>query len=138
MAPEPMTRERIDELLRYLPLFDRPYNDDFEEWWGVGERNRFGTIIAPYKEVPPEVEEFFRLTERLCHFDEPWDAEEVLGWLADDQFVASANLDEIELMLRGCFASRFIWGKTFWGELLRTGQITLLLKRLQQLRESVQ
>jgi hypothetical protein len=137
MAPEPITRERIDELLRYLPLFDRPYNDDFEEWWGVGERNELGTLISPYKEIPTEVEEFFRLVEPLCRFNEPWDPDQALGMLADDRFVASASLDEVELMLRGCVASRFIWGKAYWGELLRTGQIALLLNRLRQLRESV-
>jgi hypothetical protein len=135
-APTQITRERIDELLRFLPLFERPPADDFVEWWGVGERNEDGVLVPPDEKYPPEVVEFYRLAGRECWRDAQCHPDEASEMLADDELVATATLAQIRTMLTLCAGSESIW-RGDWGELLCTGLVARLLRRLAELRETV-
>ena len=55
-----VTVEKADELLRFLPLFEKP-NRAFIEVWGGSEKSPEGAITMPYPVYSPDVEEFFRL-----------------------------------------------------------------------------
>jgi Family of unknown function (DUF6508) len=54
-----VTVEKVDELLRFLPLFEKP-NRAFVEVSGGSEKSPEGAITMPYPVYSPDVEEFFR------------------------------------------------------------------------------
>src|SRR6187455_3262036 len=96
-----VTREKIDELLRFLPLFDRPPAHGFVEWWGVGERDEDDLLVTPYERYPSEVFEFYRLAGQDCWRDDRCNPDEANELMADRDLVASATLGQIKTMLTG-------------------------------------
>ncbi|MDQ7029511.1 MAG: DUF6508 domain-containing protein [Ardenticatenia bacterium] len=134
MKQKSITRERIDELLRFLPLFDVPGKSFIERWAG-GEQKE-GVITMPYPVSPPEVQEFFRLAGSPWWCDDDYEPAVAAKMLADDTLIAEASLDHIKTMLTYCVrGERFCDGH--WDEMLRSGKVVQLLRGLEQLRETV-
>jgi hypothetical protein len=135
MRQDVITPERIDELLRFLPLLDQP-DQEFIEKWGGGDKRPDGVVTLPYPVYPPAVEEFFRLASQSWWYDRQYDAE-AGEMLKDDTKVRSATIDQIKTMLTWCVrGERFCDGH--WGAVLRSGRVTALLRRLQELRASME
>jgi hypothetical protein len=57
MGCEDLTCECVDELLRFLPLFEEPGRTCIERWGG-GEKTPEGAFTMPYSVYPHEMEEF--------------------------------------------------------------------------------
>ena len=116
--------DKIDELLTFLPLFE---SKDFEP---VKEWNLSG---IPHPTYDDRVRWFFLLLAR-----DPWPeceagAEKCHELLAGSNSFETASLDQVSCLLAYCFKmERFCYG--FWEIILRTGKITALLRRLDELR----
>lgn len=127
---------QIDELLRFLPLFDVP-NRRFVEGSGGGERTASGAITTPYPIYPEDVIEFYGLTGQPCWSDYDYRPEEAARMLQDAALIQRATLAEIKTMLTYCVrGERFSDGH--WAAMLESGRIVALLKRLRVLREQRQ
>jgi hypothetical protein len=134
MKAEPITEERMDELLRFLPLFDVPGRDFFGQWAG-GEETADGAITMPYPVYPDDVVEFYRLAGQPCWSDYGYEPRAAARMLADEAFIRRATLDEIKTMLTYCVrGERF--GDGHWGAMLKSGKVIALLKRLRVLRKT--
>jgi hypothetical protein len=127
----PITRERIDELLRFLPVLT-PGPGSEPEWRG-GSETQDGVITMPYPKYPPAVEEFFRLAAQDCWCDFRYASEPAGEMVRDDVAIASSSLAQIRTMLTFCVrGERFCDGH--WDEMIREGRIGAILRRLSQLR----
>ena len=132
---EPVTRIEIDELLRFLPLFDVP-DRDCVEIWGGGKKTESGAITMPYPVYPSDVEQFYRLAGRPCWSDYDYEPKKAARMLHDDAFIKRAMLTEVVTMLTYCVrGERFSDGH--WAAMLESGRIVALLKRLQVLRAQI-
>ncbi|MGC9397242.1 MAG: DUF6508 domain-containing protein, partial [Anaerolineae bacterium] len=60
MNQDAIKHEKIDELLRFLPLFEEPGRSFVTQWAG-GETTADGAITMPYPIYAENVGEFFRL-----------------------------------------------------------------------------
>lgn len=132
----PITREKIDELTQFLPAFEAAGHAFYERWEG-GKKNADGVIPMPYPVYPQDVEQFFRLIAQPCWFNYDYEPDRASVMLNDDALIAQATLDEIRTMLTYCLrGERFSDG--FWGSVLERGRVQLILRRLLQLRDSLQ
>jgi hypothetical protein len=130
-----ITAERIDQLLRFLPLFDVP-GKAFTKEWTETELKPGGWLIPPYPEYTDEVIEFFRLAGQPCWCDYSYETQEAENMLQEGDVVNQASLDAIKTMLTYCVrGERFCDGH--WESMLQSGRIVSLLSRLKQLRASV-
>jgi len=128
-----ITRERVDELLRFLPGLERGP-------WVVavrgGEAVDARTTTTRYPEYRDDLLAFFRAAGQpwWCDFGyRPVDAGRML---ADERAVARATLDEVRSMLTYCVrGERF--GDGFWLSVLESGRLVRLLRRLSVLRDTV-
>ena len=138
MKAEPITRARVDELLRFLPLFCKPDEELEPKWHGLGAGpDKNGTLHMPYPVYPPIIVEFFRLAAQPCWNDYGYVPEVANKMVQSDEVIASASLSEIKTMLTSCVrGERFCDGH--WGAMIRQGRIGAILSRLDQLRESVE
>jgi hypothetical protein len=135
MECELVTRETIDQLLRFLPLFDVP-GRQFVERWAGGERTDDGAITVPYPIYADDVLEFFQLAGQPCWSDYGYSPAEAARMLKDDGFIARATLGEIRSILTYCVrGERFCDGH--WQVVLKSGRVTAILRRLAVLRESL-
>ncbi len=133
MKAVPILREQMDELLRFLPLFDIPGKQFVERW--NGGRQQDGTIIMPSPVYLPEVEDFFRLAAHPPWCDRDYDPDSAGAMLDDDAAVSGADLDQIRSMLTYCErGERFCDGH--WGAMLSSGRVVKLLRRLELLRDA--
>ena len=127
-------REEIDNLLGYLPLFDRP-DRQFVKKWGGGEKSSDGSISFPYPVYEEDVLAFFRLASQPCWSDSNYRPEIASDMLEDEKTIRTAELSDIRTMLTYCVRSeRF--GDGNWEAMLLSGKIVSLLKRLQELQAS--
>ena len=132
MEEDSITPERIDELLRFLPLFDVPGREFIEKWAG-GEKTRDGAIIRPYPVYPQDVKDFYHLAGQDCWSDYDYEPQGASKMLQDDEFIRTATVENIKTMLTYCVrGERFCDG--VWAEMLRSGRIVAILKRLQVLK----
>ena len=133
MKTSPITKARIDELLRFLPAFSSK-GQSLNPTWRGGEQDDSGVWTMPWPSYPETVREFFRLAAKPCWNDynyNPSDAGEMVG---DDATIAGATLAQIKTMLTYCVrGERFCDGH--WQEMFETGRILALLRRLQALRD---
>ena len=135
MPREPITRQRVDELLRYLPLFEAPDREFFDKWSG-GEKTSDGAITMPHPVYLPDVEEFFRLAGQPCWSDYDYDPVQAGKMLADEQLIRQASMAQVKTMLTYCArGERFCDG--LWGAVLGSGRVQALLRRLRELREEI-
>jgi hypothetical protein len=130
----PITRQQIDELLRFLPLLGAPGPETEPTWQGLDQNPASGTFVMPYPVYPPAVEEFFELASHPCWTDYNYASTDAGERLRDDTAIASASLDQIKSMLTFCVrGERFCDGH--WGAMVNEGRVGAILRRLQQLRD---
>jgi hypothetical protein len=133
MSFNQITRDRVDELLRFLPVFSSPSTETEAKWNGLDQNPNDGTFTMPYPTYPPVVEEFFQLASRDCWCDTEYTSANAGKLISDDAFIASASLAQIKTMLTYCVrGERFCDG--YWGAMIREGRIGAILRRLSQLR----
>ena len=135
MNKEPITKEKTDELLRFLPLFDVPGRDFFEKWEGV-DKTPNGTMAMPHPVYPDDVLQFYWTAGQPCWSDYDYQPTEAARMLQDDEFISNATLADIKTVLTYCVrGERFADGH--WGAMLESGKVVAILKRLQTLREQM-
>lgn len=134
----PITLKCVDELLQFLPMMDAPGQDLDPVWRGAGSApGRDNGQIMPYPTYPPAVAAFFRAAGQPCWSDYAYDPALAARMVHSDEAIAAASLVEIKTMLTYCVrGERFVDGH--WGAMVRTGRIGAILRRLAQLRESVE
>ena len=134
MSQHEITREDIDALLEYLPLFEKP-GREFAKWGGL-EKNADGSLSFPFPVYDDDVEEFFRLVGQHGWLDYGYKPEEAARMLADAEFIERASLEQVKTMLTYCLrGERFCDGHR--ESLLEGGQIVALLRRLEAIREQM-
>lgn len=131
-----MHAERMDELLRFLPLFEVP-GREYIQAWGGGETTADGKAIqVPYPIYCEDVLEFYTLAGQAHWADYHYHPRQAYDMLRDDEFIATASLDEIRTMLTYCVrGERFMDGH--WAHMLESGRVVALLRRLAALREEL-
>jgi hypothetical protein len=135
-AAEPITRQRIDELLRFLPTLTNPGPDTVPEWHGLDQDPADGVFTMPYPTYPPVVEEFFSLAGQDWWCDFQYVSKQAGEMVRDDDAIRSASLHQIKTMLTFCVrGERFCDGH--WGAMVGEGRIGAILRRLSQLRDDV-
>jgi hypothetical protein len=135
MPRPPITRQDVDDLLRFLPLFDVP-GRTFAHW-PEPDKQKGGAITFPYPKYPDDVREFYRLAGSGCWEDRDYSPKESSAMLADPERIRNATLLEARTMLTFCVRSeRF--GDGSWEYWLKEGYIVAILKRLQVLRETLE
>jgi Family of unknown function (DUF6508) len=126
-----ITREDIDALLEFLPLFEQP-GREFAKWPG-SERNADGSLSVPFPVYDEDVEEFFGRVGRHGWIDYGYKPEEAARMLEDDESVGRADIAQVKMMLTYCVRSeRF--GDGNWQSLLKGGRVAALLRRLAAIR----
>ena len=80
MNTEPITREQMDKLLRFLPRFDVSGRAFVVEWKGGGSH-----VLYPV--YPEDVLEFFRLAGRPPWADYDYNPGEAVRMLEDDAYI---------------------------------------------------
>jgi hypothetical protein len=136
MNEAPISQERIDELLRFLPTLGTPGPDTEATWQGVEREPGTGQIFMPYPTYPPAIEEFLRLAGQPCWCDYGYDPAVAGELVYSDVAIASASLPQIKTMLTFCVrGERF--GDGHWALMVQEGRIAAILRRLQQLRDTV-
>lgn len=126
-----VTRQRIDELLSFLPSLDNP--GSATEWQGFDQKLEDGSFMVPYPNYPPAVEEFFALASQECWCDYLYDQDQAAEMVGNDAFISAASLAQIKTMITYCVrGERFCEGH--WGVMVREGRIRAILHRLRQLR----
>ncbi len=124
----------IDELLRFLPLFEAP-GREFATW-PEPEKDANGVYLYEGPEYAEDVQQFFRLASQPCWCQYGYEPGEAKRMLKDDHLITRANLDEIKTMLTYCVrGERFADGH--WEVLLKAGKVQALLRRLAVLAEKM-
>jgi hypothetical protein len=128
--------EKMDELLRFLPLFEVSDREYVKEWGG-GETTSDGKATqVPYPIYCDDAFEFFTLAGQTHWSDFGYNPREAYAMLLDDEFISAASLSEFKTMLTYCVrGERFADGH--WAHMLESGRIVALLRRLAVLREEL-
>jgi hypothetical protein len=130
-----ITRERIDELLRFLPRFEVP-GRAWIEGVGGGKETADGATTTYYPVYCEDVLAFYRLAGQPWWSDYGYEPRRAAQMLSDEDGIARATLDEIKTMLTYCVrGERF--GDGHWAAMLESGKIAAILRRLQALRDHV-
>ena len=136
MTDDRITVDQIDELLRFLPLFDVP-GRKFVEGWAGDEETPDGAITIPFPKYCDDVLAFFALAGQPCWSDYGYEPRQTHKMLNDDQFISSCSLHDIRTMLTYCVrGERFCDGH--WEKVLESGRVVAILRRLEVLRETLQ
>jgi hypothetical protein len=131
------TTDQIDQLLRFLPLFEAPGRAFVENWGGGQETPDGKAITMPFPIYPADVLEFYRLAGQPCWADYGYRPRKAGRMLADDAFIRRATLAEVKTMLTYCVrGERF--GDGHWAAMLESGKVAALLKRLSVLRDQIE
>jgi len=127
-----MPAKKMDELLRFLPLFEIP-NREYAKEWGGGVTTAEGAITVPYPVYCDDVLDFYTLAGQTHWSDFDYNPRDAYDMLNDDECIATASLDELKTMLTYCVrGERFADGH--WAHMLESGRIVALLRRLAALR----
>ena len=131
-----ITRERIDELLHFLPQFQQRGPELAAAWPSMDPDPVTGIIEWPHPTYPTVVYRFFHLAAQPWWFDANYDPSALGELVNDDTKIGNATLDQVRGMLTWCVrGERFCDG--LWGSLLSDGRIALILQRLAVLREEL-
>lgn len=135
MANPTIDRKRIDELLQFLPRFERP-GRAFIRSWGGGNKTPDGAVIIPFPIYEDDVRVFFQLAGQPWWTDFRYEPRRAYELLRDDAFIETCSLDDVRTMLTYCVrGERF--GDGLWAHMLETGRVVALLRRLQVLRDEL-
>lgn len=129
------TKEQIAELSVFLTIFENP---DFKYIIGSGggKKTESGAITMPYPVYAPEVLKFYSLAGQEFWSDYQYNPQAAGKMLKDDAFIAQADLKQLKTMITYCVrGERFSDGH--WSQMLETGRIQAILKRLQVLQENL-
>jgi hypothetical protein len=136
MTDDRITVDKIDELLQFLPLFDVP-GRKFVERWAGGEKTPDGATTVPFPEYCDDVLAFFALAGKTCWSDFDYEPGQAHKLLNDDRFISSCSLHDIKTLLTYCVrGERFCDGH--WENVLESGRVVAILRRLEVLRETLQ
>ena len=135
MKDTSISAEEMDELLRFLPLFENP-DRAYVRAWGGGDMTTDGAITMPYPVYCDDVLEFYTLAGQTHWSDFDYNPREARAMLSDDRFISTASLGEIRTMLTYCVrGERFADGH--WAHMLESGRIVAILRRLAAIREEM-
>jgi hypothetical protein len=127
--------DRIDELLQFLPRFERPGRSYVRSWAG-GEETPDGALTMPFPIYEEDVASFYWLAGQTWWSDFDYEPRHAYRMLQDDGFVEGCSLDDIRTMLTYCVrGERFSDGH--WAHMLENGRIVALLRRLAVLRKEL-
>jgi hypothetical protein len=136
MSPEGTqvnVEEKIDELLRFLDIFDKADWKSIIKWHGGPQPD--DSIQFPYPEYRLEVIDFFQLAGQPFWSDYDYNPTKSRKWIEDPSFIKTASFQQIKTLLTYCVrGERFCDGH--WSAMLEKGIITAILKRLEQIRLS--
>jgi hypothetical protein len=122
MANAVITRERSEELLRFLPKLGTPGPHSEPEWHGLDQNLAGGMLFMPYPTYPREVKAFFRLAGQKWWTDFAYEPPAAGEIVRSDEAIASASLDRVKTLLTFCVrGERFCDGH--WGEIVREGRV---------------
>jgi hypothetical protein len=131
--PTPITLEQMDELLSFLPVFDSPGPETEPRWSRLDQKPTDGVFVMPYPKYPPVVHEFFVLAAQEWWNDPSYASSGASDQVGNDSAIAAASLSQIRSMLTFCTrGERFCDGH--WAEMVKTGRIGAILRRLEHLR----
>jgi hypothetical protein len=134
MSDSKITRERVDELLRFRPLLGHSGPEIEPEWQGGEPVNEEGVRSFPVASYPETVYEFFELASQEWWCDYGYDPERSAELIRSDAAIARASLDQLKSLLTYCVrGERFCEGH--WGTMVREGRVGALLRRLAELRD---
>ncbi len=123
-----ITPQKIDKLLAFLPHFT-PEREYVKEWRAGGG--------FPWPVYHEDVIAFYKLAGKPCWADYGYNPAEAGKIVANDEFIAQADLTAVKTMLTFCVrGERFNTGH--WAVMLKNGRIQAILKRLQTLREEME
>ncbi len=130
-----ITRKKIDELLCFLPMFEKGGPETEVEFVGGGKTSD-GGFILPYALYSPAVIDFFERASNVCWCDFDYQTKNVREMLDSPEAIAHADLEQMKSMLTYCVrGERFCTGH--WLALIQSGAITSLLRRLKVLRDEL-
>jgi hypothetical protein len=122
-----VTPGRIDELLAFLPAFERPGRTYVKAWAG-------GPGCFPYPVYEDDVLAFFHVAGKPRWMDYDYKPGHARQMLEDGDAIQTRSLADIRTMLTYCVrAERF--GDGAWEHLLQTGRVQAILRRLAVLRD---
>ncbi len=125
-------RRKIESLLELGRTLESRA-DGFVEQWGGGKDAETGVVHFPYPQYPADVLAFFEtLGSDSWWFDRNYRMEELQSAIENDGYIARASLAEVRSLLTYCTrGEKFCDG--FWGGVLETGRVRLILARLRAL-----
>jgi len=133
MSDRNLTLERIDDLLRFLPLLKQP-GRGFSSMPSQPRKDGDAFVIM-HPLYGSDVLGFFHTAGEDWWADYQYLEHPARKRLDDAEFVSRASIDEIRTMLIMCVrGERFCDG--FWESLLQSGTVVRLLERLAELRSS--
>jgi hypothetical protein len=124
--------EQMDQLLAFLPAFNRPARR-FVEGWTDRADCPFDTGL-PVRIYEEDVRLFIDAAAQPHWCDRTYNPQAAAEMFNDDRRIGQASLDEIKSLLTYCVrGERFSDGH--WEHMLNSGKIVRILERLQVLRE---
>jgi hypothetical protein len=130
-APYSVTVERMDKILTFLPLFEKP---GFSAGECILEKGKF-----PYCKYTHEVHAFISTLYDdgwICHFDWSSWQKEAIKYVNDPSELEFADLDTLrKLLTLHMRKERFCEG--YMIEMIESGHLVAILKRLQTIRDSM-
>ncbi|MHB8108641.1 MAG: DUF6508 domain-containing protein [Syntrophorhabdaceae bacterium] len=135
------TIEKIDSLLSFLPGFEIPNRKFTNPNPAKRIKQSDGTEVIEWTgpDYHKDVQEFINRLEKDYHFWNDYgifSEREIVEMMYDEKLVRNAGLEQIKAMIAGHIKSERL-GDGHWREMLQTGRITALLKRLQTIRERI-
>lgn len=131
------TKKDADALLAFLPFVDWP-GHSFQSGSSGGQTLADGTLTMPYPVYGQGVVDFFRLAGQPCWMNTEYHPGRTAKMLddflkADETERAKTDLADFRTMLTYCVqGERFCEGH--WAEMLSSGTMSALLKRLAQIQ----
>ena len=123
----------IDELLRFLPIIDSPDFSPVDQWEGGTELDN-GTFMFPYPEYNDIINQLYDVVTQECWSDHDYAKFDVATMYENRKFIENASLCDISSML-----TYFVRGEKFcsghMGEMIKTGKLSSVLKRLALIRQ---
>lgn len=129
MKDQSLNNERVEELLSFLPFFERIRGKKVTIWRG-GEKRADGSFAWPSPDYPAEVYKFFRVAAQPWWADHNYLAAKPRELMASE--MKSADMNQIKSVLTFCVrGERFCDG--FWEEQLESGALIPVLERISYL-----
>jgi hypothetical protein len=117
-----MQRQKVTELLQFLPHFERRNKLYIKEW-----------VEGRYPIYDEDVRPFYNCAGHSYWSDFHYKPEESVRMLEDEQLLRHATMSQFRAMLTYCVrGERF--GEGHWAAMLESGKVQALLHRLQQLK----